>query len=271
MYYPSVGTASVTVYRHSDVVRYVTEEIGKGAALGAIYHQPPPVEDLIDGLTLALARHVRERQSSSAPVPKDRWMESARHMISTGQLPLPEGYSAETNVDRLIRWADPQCQRVFIGLTPELDSPTSRRIQVAAEWMNRSSGLPVSVVSGDGSAIAKNGAFRSDLEESLARRLERDPEMRGLFQSNTPVATVFDTKPRVDFVWRTGRLIVEIDSYFFHKDHDHFTGDRQRDYETGATGYVTLRLTDAELRSDPELAVQKIRRFVHLRKSLFHV
>jgi very-short-patch-repair endonuclease len=262
---------AISVCQHPDVFRYVTERIGKGAAMGAIYHEYPPVDQAIDRLVHGLARHVQERQAIPGEIPRDRWMAAARDLLLAGHLPLPEGYSAETNVDRLMRWTDPNYREVFIGLPMPLDSVAQRHISAVAEWMNRASRLPVTLVHGDAAPARVNGELRSELERALAGRLAKDPELKGLFESNVLMTTVFDTRPRVDFVWRTGRLIVEVDSYYFHKDREKFAGDRQRDYETGATGYVTLRLTDDEIRNDLTKAVQKVRRFVHLRRSLFHV
>ena len=81
-----------------------------------------------------------------------------------------------------------------------------------------------------------------DVIAFVSEQIVRGSAYGGCFEPNVLVLTVFQTSPRVDFVWRRGRLIVEIDSNRFHSGPDRFTGDRQRDYETGASGYVTLRL-----------------------------
>jgi len=193
-------------------------------------------------------------------------------MIDENHPPLPAGYSAETNVDRLIRWVDLRCKRVLIGVVPVLPSSEIRNALNVAEWMNRVSRLPTMVVHGANlTSEKKRAAPKSSLEESLAARLERDLEPRNLFEPNVILLTVFQTKPRVDFVWRAGRLIVEIDSYHFHSRPENFADDRQRDYETLTSGYVTLRITGGEISRDLDLVIQKIRRCVRLRKNLFHV
>jgi len=241
--------------------------------VGAIYPRFPAADEAIDGLTLALARHVLQRQLTNMdPTPRDKWLQAAYGLLAVNQPPLPAGYSSETNVDRLIRWVDPQCGRILIGVVPALDAAGVRHMRGVAEWMNRASRLPTIVVHGaKAGARRKRARFRSTLEETLAARMEEDAELRGLFEPNVLVLTVFQTAPRVDFVWRSGRLIVEIDSFHFHSSPDGFADDRQRDYETGVSGYVTLRLTDREIAADIHLAVQKIRRYVQLRKRLFHV
>ena len=267
-----IGGASIAISQQPDVLAYVSAQIGRGLALGAIYSRLPVATDAIDDLTLALARHVLQRDLPNIDrPPRDKWLQSAYAMIAADQPPLPAGYAAEVNVDRLIRWVDPKCESVLIGVIPPLDTAGVRGMRLVAEWMNRASQLPTIVVHGTEHLPHKRKSFNSTLEETLASRLEQDPELRGLFEPNVLVMTIFQTTPRVDFVWRKGRLIIEIDSYKYHSGRDRFTGDRQRDYETGASGYLTLRLTDQEIGTDLPLALQKIRRYVQLRKRLFHV
>lgn len=268
------GRASVEICQKSDVVGFVSEQIGRGLAIGAIYSQFPTTNNAIDDLTLALARHVLERQPRNTDsAPRDKWLEAAYAMIASKQPPLPTGYSTEINVDRLIRWVDHRCARVVIGVVPLLDPSGIRDAVSVAEWMNRVSRLPIAVVHGANIPTPNNkrAAPKSSLEQNLAARLQRDPELQNLFEPNILLLTVFQTSPRVDFVWRAGRLIVEIDSHHFHSKPESFADDRQRDYETGVSGYMTLRLTDQEVSHDMDLVIQKIRRFVRLRKNLFHV
>jgi hypothetical protein len=267
------GGGSIEIFEQPDVIGFVSEQIGRGSAIGAIYAQFPAANHAIDDFTLALARHVLERQLRNInPRPRDKWLEAAQAMLALNQPPLPSGYSAETNVDRLIRWVDHGCERVFIGVVPLLDVTGIRNAGTVAEWIDRVSRLPTMIVHGaTDTKPQKRAVPKSTVEETLATYLERDPDLRGLFEPNLMLLTVFQTRPRVDFVWRAGRFIVEIDSYHFHSSPESFVDDRQRDYETGASGYVTLRMTDQEVSQDVGLVVQKIRRYVHLRKKLFHV
>ncbi len=267
------GRASIEISQQPDVIGFVNQQIGKGSAIGAIYACLPPANQAIDDFVMALARHVLDRQlPNSDHAPRDKWLESAYGMLALNQPPLPVGYSAETNVDRLLRWVDRRCESVLIGVLPLLDGTGLRNARSVAEWMNRVSHLPTSVVHGaDVKLTRKRAEFKSSLEQKLSQRLDREPELRGLFEPNVMLVTVFQTTPRVDFVWRAGRIIVEIDGYHFHSSRERFVDDRQRDYETGATGYLTLRITDQELDNDLDLVVQKIRRYVEIRKKLFHV
>jgi very-short-patch-repair endonuclease len=69
----------------------------------------------------------------------------------------------------------------------------------------------------------------------------------------------------VDFVWRTRRLVVEIDGYAFHSSRRSFERDRRRDRELQGAGYGVLRITWRELTGErealiAELAVALLRR-----------
>jgi very-short-patch-repair endonuclease len=85
---------------------------------------------------------------------------------------------------------------------------------------------------------------RSDLEilfKELCRTHDL-PEPR----INQPVAG-----KEVDFLFANERLIVEIDSWRYHKTRRAFEDDRARDVLTTAAGYRTLRFTDRQLTNQP--------------------
>ena len=54
-----------------------------------------------------------------------------------------------------------------------------------------------------------------------------------------------------DFLWREERLIVEIDDYATHGSELMFDDDRRRDFELRGRGFEVLRLTRAQLRTEP--------------------
>ncbi|HEX6115972.1 MAG TPA: DUF559 domain-containing protein [Solirubrobacterales bacterium] len=54
----------------------------------------------------------------------------------------------------------------------------------------------------------------------------------------------------VDFLWRSERLVVELDGYAYHSDRHTFTRDRARDRELARRGFTVLRVADDELASD---------------------
>jgi very-short-patch-repair endonuclease len=103
-------------------------------------------------------------------------------------------------------------------------------------------------------------------EQMLAKRLEQDETLAGLFRFNIPVTTQNENRYLVDLVWAEGRVIVEVDGYEFHSDRTAFAGDRRRDYELTISGYLVLRLPQDEVVADVGLAVERIRDVVEFRR-----
>jgi len=89
---------------------------------------------------------------------------------------------------------------------------------------------------------------RSEAERQLLElvRAARLPE---------PEANVTIAGHEVDFVWRTQRLVVEVDGYAFHSSRSSFERDRRRDRELQAAGYRVLRFTWRELTEEREAVV----------------
>jgi len=56
----------------------------------------------------------------------------------------------------------------------------------------------------------------------------------------------------VDALWRSKRLVVEVDGYAFHAHRDAFERDRRRDAELQAAGYRVLRVTWRRIAHEPE-------------------
>ena len=104
---------------------------------------------------------------------------------------------------------------------------------------------------------------RSRGEQLLAERLTRDPQLSGLFEYNQPLQTRCGHKFIVDLLWREGRVVVEVDGYYFHSNSVAFASDRDRDYRLLLSGYRVLCLPHDEIVRDVDLAVEKIRDVVH--------
>ena len=62
----------------------------------------------------------------------------------------------------------------------------------------------------------------------------------------------------VDFLFAEQRLIVETDSWRYHKTRRAFEDDRARDVLTTRSGYRTLRFTDRQLTRQPEQVAHAI-------------
>jgi very-short-patch-repair endonuclease len=63
---------------------------------------------------------------------------------------------------------------------------------------------------------------------------------------------------QVDFLFHQQRLIVETDSWRYHKTRRAFEDDRARDVLTSRAGYHTLRFTDRQLERDPDAVATAI-------------
>ncbi|MBV9004795.1 MAG: DUF559 domain-containing protein [Solirubrobacterales bacterium] len=70
-----------------------------------------------------------------------------------------------------------------------------------------------------------------------------------------PRANVLIEGELVDFVWPKQRLVVEIDSYGFHKSREKFAADRKRDAKLMRAGYRVLRISEDRLTHEPREVV----------------
>jgi very-short-patch-repair endonuclease len=62
----------------------------------------------------------------------------------------------------------------------------------------------------------------------------------------------------VDFLWRAQRVVVEVDSWQFHRDRKRFEADRRRDADLQAAGHRVLRITARQLRREPLFAAARL-------------
>ncbi len=56
----------------------------------------------------------------------------------------------------------------------------------------------------------------------------------------------------VDFLWRGGRLVVEVDGYAFHSTRSAFERDRRKDAALADAGFMVRRVTWRQLAGEPE-------------------
>ena len=91
---------------------------------------------------------------------------------------------------------------------------------------------------------AEGTRSRSDLEEDFlalcARRRLPPPE------TNVKIG-----RWEVDFVWRGQRLVVEIDSFTYHRGSVAFQADRARDLDLRQEGFTVLRFSERQLEEEP--------------------
>jgi very-short-patch-repair endonuclease len=62
-----------------------------------------------------------------------------------------------------------------------------------------------------------------------------------------------------DFLWRNEKLIVEADTWTYHRGSISFEDDHARDLELRSAGYAILRFTDRQLENEPERIAADIR------------
>ncbi|HET8566704.1 MAG TPA: DUF559 domain-containing protein [Solirubrobacterales bacterium] len=67
-----------------------------------------------------------------------------------------------------------------------------------------------------------------------------------------PETNVKIGRHEVDFLWRERRLVVEIDSFLYHRGSVSFQADRARDLDLRRGGYSVLRYTEEQLENEPE-------------------
>jgi len=64
----------------------------------------------------------------------------------------------------------------------------------------------------------------------------------------------------VDFLWREEKLIVEADTFLYHRGSISFEDDHARDLELRQRGYAVLRFTNKQLEAEPERIAAEIRK-----------
>ena len=68
-----------------------------------------------------------------------------------------------------------------------------------------------------------------------------------------------------DAVFRAERLIVELDGWEFHRTRNAFEDDRNRDADTLAAGFATLRITHDRFHHQPDLEAERLREILRAR------
>ena len=62
----------------------------------------------------------------------------------------------------------------------------------------------------------------------------------------------------VDFLWRAERVVVETDSYLYHRGSVSFEDDHVRDLDLRRRVFTVLRFTDMQLEKEPERIVADV-------------
>lgn len=109
-------------------------------------------------------------------------------------------------------------------------------------------GLPVGEQTSIGTGQGDDRT-RSDLELDFLNLCRRHrlpaPEV------NVPISSYL-----VDFFWRDRRLIVETDSYVYHRGEEAFQDDHGRDLDLKGLGYEVVRLSERQINEEPKKVVR---------------
>jgi very-short-patch-repair endonuclease len=92
---------------------------------------------------------------------------------------------------------------------------------------------------------------RSDLERDFLRLCRRYGLLR-------PAVNVLIGPYLVDFIWRHRKLIVETDSYLYHRGKVAFQEDRERDLALRRLGYDVIRLSERQIDEEPGRVVEAL-------------
>jgi len=72
----------------------------------------------------------------------------------------------------------------------------------------------------------------------------------------------------VDFLWRSHQLVVEADTWTYHRGSVAFEDDHARDLDLRAAGYTVLRFTDQQVEEEPGRVIADIRRELDTARAL---
>jgi very-short-patch-repair endonuclease len=72
----------------------------------------------------------------------------------------------------------------------------------------------------------------------------------------TPQTNVLIEGDEVDFAWPASKLVIELDSWEYHRTRADFEADRRRDRRLAAAGWTVLRVTWEDLREPGRLAAE---------------
>lgn len=99
---------------------------------------------------------------------------------------------------------------------------------------------------------------RPGLTRSAAERRLLDLVRRGGLPD--PVTNVRVAGHEVDLLWRSARLVVEVDGYAWHRGRRAFEQDRRRDADLQASGFRVLRVTWRRIEQQPEAVLVTLTR-----------
>ena len=254
--------------------------------------------------TASSPKHQTDGSQNTACAVLLPWIAAAKRLCRSEKLPLPKGFANATHAAQLVLALAPQ-RLIMVLSAADPDPPAESLLALAraAEWFARQTNagvavlLPVSVADRNELGSINWSAVvlpeephvkeqreerprllispfhgrphpNSEGEQLLAKRLDGDDELAGLFRFNQSVTTSRGSRFTVDLLWPAGLVVIEVDGYHWHSDKQSFSGDRHRDYELLISGYAVLRVPHDEVLADVELTLEKIRDVVAIRRKV---
>jgi hypothetical protein len=107
---------------------------------------------------------------------------------------------------------------------------------------------------------APRGMTRSELEDAFVAFAQR-------YGLPAPAINTHVNGHEADALFEHERVIVEIDSWEFHRDRTSFESDRNRDAELLAAGFQTVRVTDERLKESPESEARRLHSILAARRA----
>jgi very-short-patch-repair endonuclease len=98
--------------------------------------------------------------------------------------------------------------------------------------------------------------------ESKRQRSDLEEDFLTLFLEHRfphPETCVKVGRHEVDFLWRHRRVVVEADTFLYHRGSVSFEDDYARDLDLRQTGYTVLRFTDKQLEEEPHRIAAVVR------------
>jgi Protein of unknown function (DUF559) len=250
------------------------------------------VDDLADLATTLWPNWNATDSPERLPRPLAAWRRAAMRSVSGGRRPRFPRLARETELTNLLS--------VLPGfvLLAEVDSQRSERagpIIAALEWCQRHGAAVVALLAEKprlatpwdrllhGAVIFEHSPVEpavrrlippstsimsrgTAVERRIREALRSTPDLTGLFEDEVTLQLgALGPTPRVDLLWRDGKVVVEIDGAE-HERYPNYGADRHRDYELLVAGYLVLRLTNEEVELDLGRSLEKVRRVVNLRR-----
>jgi very-short-patch-repair endonuclease len=163
---------------------------------------------------------------------------------------IPITSPARTLLDIAAELADRELERAF-------DEGLARRLTTVAairELLQRYRGASGSArLRALADPARKSTMTRSQAEELFLALVRKAP-------IPDPEVNVMLGPFEVDFLWRSERVVVEIDGYAFHRGRLAFERDHRRDAELHDAGFHVIRVTWKQLTSEPEAVLVRLAR-----------